>query len=456
MKIKKSDVVIIGGGLSGLCTAHFIKKQNPDLDIAILEKSSRVGGAIQSMHEDGYMAEWGPHGFLDNTPESRELLEDLDVENTIQKAPLKQFLRYICSDGELVQIPQTPPKIIKSNLLSLPSKIRVLGDLFIKPDPAEQSVAHWAARRFGRAILPFADIALTGTYAGDIERLSIDGAMPGLRRLELEYGSVLKGAIITQKKKPSGGMPSMISFKQGMEHLITLLAKDKTIYLDSSVSQFKRDPEGWTVSTEFSQFKAQHLVIATHINQALPLLSSLKPFKKQAVPEAIVCNVVAGFDSSAKIPFGFGYLAPKSENRFALGTLFSIHMFPGRAPEAMNLIEILVGGARNPERLDLDDNEIIERAIADVAQMIPLPQKTTFRKLIRPKVGIPQLEMGHLEFVRYRDSLQKDHENLQICGFGWEGIGINDMIKHARSAAAGVLKGTGSAREPAAIKGIYF
>ncbi|MDH3777026.1 MAG: FAD-dependent oxidoreductase, partial [Desulfobulbaceae bacterium] len=164
------DTLIIGGGLTGLTVAHFLQKYQPEAKITILEKSSSPGGAIRSFNQDGYLAEWGAHGFLDNVEASRELLADTGLDKEAQKAPLDEFVRYICLNGKLNLIPQNPKKIIRSNLVSLPAKLRVLADLWIKPRREEQTVAAWAAYRFGSSLLPFVDAVLTGTYAGDLNR----------------------------------------------------------------------------------------------------------------------------------------------------------------------------------------------------------------------------------------------------------------------------------------------
>ena len=77
---KKIDIIIAGAGLSGLSAAHFIKVARPDLRVLLLEKNKQAGGAICSFHQDGFRAEWGPHGFLNNCPESQELLQSLDLK----------------------------------------------------------------------------------------------------------------------------------------------------------------------------------------------------------------------------------------------------------------------------------------------------------------------------------------------------------------------------------------
>ena len=450
------DVIIVGAGLSGLSVAHFLRKKRPELDILMLEKSARPGGAIQSLQTEGYLAEWGPHGFLDNIAESRELLNDLHLDDEIQKAPLKEFLRYICLDGRLQIIPQTPPKIISSDLLSLRAKLRMLADLWKKPLSEERSIADWAIHRFGKSILPFADIVQTGQYAGDVDRLSMDATMPGLRQLEIETGSVFRGAFKSQKNKVSSGMPSMVSFKRGMEQLVIKLAADHNLVLSSGVNEISRENGIWTVKSDTGTYFAKNLVIGLHINRALPLLHALAPAPAQSVPEAVVFNTVMGFTEDAKIPYGFGYLAPKSENRFALGTLFSTHMFPGRAPQGMQSLEVLVGGIRNPQHLTLTDDDLIEMAFQDISQLIKLPSKPLFTKVLRPATGIPQLEIGHHRFQSYRTSMETDFPGLFISGFGWEGIGANEMIKQAKVAAENLIKGIGGSREPATVKGVYF
>lgn len=206
------EIIIVGAGLSGLSAAHFLNKSTPGLDILILEQDDRPGGAVRSFREQGYLAEWGPHGFLDNNPASRALLKETGLDRIAQKAPLGNFVRFVCHDGRLVQLPQKPLALLTTPLLSPLGKIRLLGDLFKKPRSEEQSVGQWAAYRFGSEILPLVDAAVTGTFSGDYERLSIDAVMPGVRALEKEAGSVLKGLL---KKKGGGGagtLPAMTSF----------------------------------------------------------------------------------------------------------------------------------------------------------------------------------------------------------------------------------------------------
>lgn len=245
------DVIIVGAGLSGLSIAHFLGKQRPELNVGIIEKEDRPGGAIKTFKQDGFQGEWGPHGFLNNTPESRQLLRDVGLEGEVQTAPLGDFRRFICFEGKLEPLPQSPKMLLTTPLLSIAGKLRLLADLWKKPRQEDQTIGDWAAYRFGREVLPMIDVAVTGTFAGDLHRLSIDAVMPGVRQLEKEAGSVLRGLKNKKKMAPGqSGLPAMMNFPAGMERLIEVLAADRhNLLLSTSVNKLARDGDDWLVST---------------------------------------------------------------------------------------------------------------------------------------------------------------------------------------------------------------
>lgn len=449
------EIIIVGAGLSGLSAAHFLRRSAPDLDILLLEQDSRPGGAVRSFREQGYLAEWGPHGFLDNNPASRALLSETGLDRIAQKAPLGSFVRYVCHGGRLVQLPQSPPALLATPLLSPLGKLRLLGDLFKKPRAEEQSVGQWAAYRFGPEILPLVDAALTGTFAGDYERLSMDAVMPGVRALEKEAGSVLKGLLRKKKGKAAGMLPAMTSFPLGMEQLITTLAAGKNILYQSPVRAISRENENWEIHTESTTYRAATVILALPVNRALELLAGHAP-PLAAIPTARIATVALGFTDTAQVPFGFGYLAPEREKRFAMGALFSTHMFPGRAPQGTVLLEALVGGRRHPERLTLSDQELVNRIYDDLRQLIPLPEPPCFSRVLRGDSAIPQLEMGYPALLAWKDSLEQGTDGLHLCGFGWEGIGMNDMMQAAQTVAERIVRRVGGKRQQPEVRPVYF
>lgn len=459
-----TDTVIIGAGLSGLTVAHTLKTRCYGHTFLLLDKDRKSGGVIRTCRDGGFIAEAGPHGFLDNCKESKEILDRIGLADQCVRAPLGRFVRYVYLAGELRQIPQTPRAILATSLIGWQDKLRVFADIWKKPLEGSPSVARWASHRFGPALLPFIDAALTGTYAGDMERLSIDGVMPGVRAMEARHGSVIRGLIAKKRNRTAGkklNLPTMTSFGQGMqrlpERLSEFLQRDSEMLFNCSALHIRKVENGWEIDTEKGKFSAANLVLALPVNSSLALLNDIDDgMPLTQIPEAKIATVALGFDEGVKLPPGFGYLIPESENRFTLGTLFSSNMFSGRAPGACSLIEVLVGGRRHPERAEFDDESLIDQSLKDVRNILKISQKPIHAKILRAGGGIPQPEQGYPDLLAWRNRLSERHKGLYVCGFGWDGIGVNDMIKTAARVAESIMEGRGDQSGKAAVKGVYF
>ncbi|MBU1568740.1 MAG: FAD-dependent oxidoreductase, partial [Proteobacteria bacterium] len=204
-------------------------------------------------------------------------------------------------------------------------------------------------------------------------------------------------------------------------------------------------------------FLAKNVIFALPINAALKLLGQIDPsLPESSVPETWIATVVFGFDDDVKLPPGFGYLTPEQEQRFTLGSLFSSNMFPGRAPEGHIVFETLVGGRRHPERLELDDKTLTGKALEDVREILQLSKDPVYTTVLRSSGGIPQLEKNYPQLLAWRQNFLASHPGLHILGFGWEGIGLNDMMKCASRAAENVLFSSAKDEHGTDIKGIYF
>ena len=322
------DVCVVGAGISGLSVAAFLGELEPSWRVLVLERSARSGGAIDSFSDRGYLAEWGPHGFLDNCAESRDLIRLAGLEAERVTAPLGEFVRYLCLDGRLQVIPQKPLRILRQPLIPWHAKLRVLADLWRPVLAGEPTVAEWVAHRFGPALLPFADAVYTGTYAGDIERLRIDAVMPGVRELERRHGSVIRGVFRRMRAARAANrgekrrLPAMTSFAGGMGALPARLAAGLTargaLQCENGVSGIAQEEGGWRVTAERGDCRCRRLVLALPVNQALELVRAALPDQPPplaAVPEARILSVLLGFGAEARIPFGFGYLAPDACGR---------------------------------------------------------------------------------------------------------------------------------------------
>jgi oxygen-dependent protoporphyrinogen oxidase len=130
-------------------------------------------------------------------------------------------------------------------------------------------------------------------------------------------------------------------------------------------------------------------------------------------------------------------------------------MFPGRAPAGHVVFETLIGGRRHPERLELDQETMTRLALRDVQDILNIKKDPVYTTILRSDGGIPQLERNYPELLAWQKSLQEKDKSLFICGFGWEGIGLNDMMKSGTRVAEALLSSSGK-KYDAELKGVYF
>ena len=72
--IREINTIIIGGGISGLSSAHFLKKNK--IDYILLESEKKLGGVIQTINSDGFIVENGPNTIINNNSSINQIITD--------------------------------------------------------------------------------------------------------------------------------------------------------------------------------------------------------------------------------------------------------------------------------------------------------------------------------------------------------------------------------------------
>jgi len=60
-------VVIVGGGVTGLCTAYRLGREG-GLEVTLLERAQRLGGNIVTERRAGFILDGGPDSWVATTP----------------------------------------------------------------------------------------------------------------------------------------------------------------------------------------------------------------------------------------------------------------------------------------------------------------------------------------------------------------------------------------------------
>eukprot|EP00947_MAST-08B_sp_MAST-8B-sp1_P001594 g1594.t1 len=194
--------VIVGGGISGLSVAWFLRRLvGPAPQITVIEASHRVGGWVESVrHEQGFLFERGPRGFRPsgNGAAALELAESAGLADEAVASSSDSAMRYLWKDGQLQKLPNGPLEALQSPLTSGLAKEAWRERSVLPSLDADESIRSFMSRRFSDATADtLVDGMVSGIYAGDISKLSAASCSPFnmLRELEQEHGSVVTGMV---------------------------------------------------------------------------------------------------------------------------------------------------------------------------------------------------------------------------------------------------------------------
>lgn len=444
-----ANTAIIGAGITGLCSAHALSKKGKA--VHVFETSEHVGGAIQSVSTEGYLAETGPNSLLVKDSRVATLLNDVGLSSDGSLS--HEFLlardeakkRYIVQDGKLHAMPSNIRGILKTPLFTLKGKLRIAREPFIGKytGDGEESFAHFVTRRFGKELLDSAAAPfVSGIYAGNPELLSIKHAFPRMYKLVEEHGSVLRGAFAMQRGKvntPHKHSPStIISFKSGMQVMPRAIAAQlptNALKLGTKLQNIEQLEGGWKLTWQDAEglphegiYKNLIISVPHHRLPSLPLpdtiLEKLSVLKEIKAPP--VTSLVLGFRKE-DVPHpldGFGMLIKKAEKSPLLGALFSSSMFDHRAPEGHVAITCMMGGALNPQYAKNDEEAVLK----ELHKTLGITGTPTFRHRTEWAKAIPQYSLDYQKVIDAITSCEKNYQGLHLAANYYQGISVGDCI----------------------------
>lgn len=440
------DVIVVGAGISGLSAAFWLARGGRR--VTVLEAGPRVGGSITSATVGGYRFELGPNTVLANHPSVDELIAAAGLAGRRLEARPEAKRRYLWKGGRLLALPGGPGGAITTPLLSLGGKLRVLLEPFLRPrrEAGDESIADFVRRRLGGEMLDWAvGPFVSGVYAGDAERLAVRWATAKIHRLEVEHGSLIRGALAKRKgPAPSG---AMFSFADGLGELPeTLAAAIGDVRTDQPVRRVVREGNRLRVDTAGQSFVAPQVILAVPADVVAALLDEATAGRSRPFAElpyaavAVVCLGVRREQVSHPLG-GFGFLAPRKADLRLLGCLFPSEFFRGRAPAGGLALTAIAGGRTDPEVVAWDDQRLLALVREELGRAIGLsgdPETVLIRRWPR---AIPQYELGHGRFVELAGALEAALPGLHIAGNVVGGVSVADCVKNGTALARSLLSG---------------
>jgi oxygen-dependent protoporphyrinogen oxidase len=453
-----SRIIVVGAGISGLAAAFEARRQaaaaGRGVEVLVLEEQDQVGGKVRTEAEDGYLCETGVQAFLDNSPPTLALAAALDLTPRLRRASDVAKKRWIYKGGTLHELAMSPPKFLKSKLISFKGKLRLAWEPFARKRPAgkDETVAEFARRRLGdEALTMLVGPMVSGVFAGDPANLSVRSAFPKVVALEDKYGGLIKGMLKLRKERKgevdAGPGGTLTSFDTGMATPCATLAErlGDAVRLDTPVRALEQRGAGWRVVLADGHLDADAVVLAVPAYVQERLLAPHDPecaALLEQVPYPPLIVACLGFRrEDVEHPLdGFGFLVPRREPIRLLGALFESTLFAGRAPDGHVLIRAMIGGATNPELCSLDDAAVLTILRNELGPILGLHAGPVFTRLWRHEQAIPQYTVGHAGRVAELDARAAKLGPLVLAGNAYRGISLNDCVRNAVGVAKRALE----------------
>ncbi|MEK4230649.1 protoporphyrinogen oxidase [Solibacillus sp. FSL H8-0538] len=459
--LTRRKVVVIGGGITGLTTAFYLqqeaKQYNLPLDVVLIESSLRVGGKIHTLRKDGFIIERGPESFFDSCSSVRSLARDLRIEHEIVQN--KNGQTYIAVGSELHPIPSNllfggSPEVssfITSSLISISGKIRAAGDLLLpkSSEKIDEPISDFFRRRFGKEVVEnLVEPVLAGTFAGDVDHLSMQSMFPQFYQLEKEHRSLILGM-----KKSGKGIYAIgddkdelhyETFRNGLETLVETLEAElapNTILKGVKVDSIEKSSDNslQIYLNNIAPIQADAVIMTTPYNVAKDVFRGSNLMQDlPSMNYATIATVTMAFKEGQinKYKDALNFFVSRNSDFAITSCTWNNRKWDNVSPEGYDLLRVYIGRVGDESIVELSDSEIEKTVVQDLQKAIDLHDNPVFTVVARWKQSMPQYTVGHDKLLSIlKERFSEQFPQVQLIGSSYEGISVPDCVAQGKNAA---------------------
>ena len=458
--LSQPRVVIVGGGISGLATAHYLHRRLGDgMHLTVVEGEARLGGKISTERFGGHLVDVGPDALMVRAPVAAALIEDLGLGDLVV-APAGSGAR-IWSRGRLRRLPAgtlfgIPDRLLpllKSRLLSPLGMARAALDL-VKPAPAalpdDPTIAELVRPRMGAQVFDrLVDPLLGGVHAGRADELSARSTAPDIEALARNNRSLYLGLRRRRRNAPvrppgTAGGAVLVTLRGGLQRLIDALAarvSGDDVRLGNPAVSVSRTAGGYAVElSDGTVLEADSVVLATPAFVAADMVREEAPALAAAlagipyVDAATICLAYPRSSVGHDLD-GTGFLVPPEEGKLIVGCTWSSAKWPHLSDDTTVLIRCMVGRRRDQRWLDLDEDTLVSQVHAELVEAMGLTGRPTEQHVERWMQGMPQYIVGHQGRLVAAEEALGRLPGLYLTGSAYRGVGLASCVADAERTA---------------------
>ncbi|MFC7687240.1 protoporphyrinogen oxidase [Ureibacillus sp. GCM10028918] len=455
-------VVVVGGGITGLCTLHYLKRQAPSgepIRYILAEKNSYMGGKMHTVRESGFIMETGADSIVARHPNVLELIKELDFESELVYN--ETGISYIHTNNELhaipagstFGIPMSLESLQASTLVSEEGKQRVLQDAEIPNDrfTKDSSIGDFLEYFLGKEIVE-KQIApvLAGVYSGDLYQLSLASTLPYLVDYKDKYGSIMKGFEANREQFDKAANKKFISFRNGLSALINRLEEllpEVEFYKNIETTSVKKN--GALYNVKFSNgemVQADVVVLAVPNNVVKSILNDEeldRDLGKFTNASALTMYLGFSLPDSILPADGTGFIVSHNSGLVCNASTWTSRKWKHTSSDGNLLVRLFYKNTnpRYEELAAMTTEELTKVALEDVKLSLNIQDEPIVVNVARWINMMPKYDLAHKEAL---DSLLVDlnskYPNLYIAGSSYFGVGIGACIENGKNTADKILK----------------
>ncbi len=416
-------VVILGGGISGLSLAYFLKYSTPCAQVTVVEKKSRVGGKFGTDISTGFVFERGPCLFKAAGHNAiAQLFQMLKIDKQAAVAEPPYLNRYFSWKG----------KVRKLSLFSWDVWALYFKEKGVEPKLQDESVYDFAARRFSPEIAEkyFAPM-VCGYNGGDLKKLSMDSYLPELKETERHYGSILSTYLrhCLIRKKCNWNENKWLYFPKGSQTVIQALSEALTdnILTDREVTEVKYNNGVFQIETSEGMLEGDVLCSAL----PGPEIGKLWIPELLSVPHGSMTSVGLGYRKRILPKDGFGYFFPPGNEEGAVVARFDSQLLAeqNQLDKETRLTVLL-------KRNDLTKEKAIELAVKALQRHLKVTDIPHRAEASIFEHGLPLMEVGHEPRMRALEGLLSSRfPNFHLVGNYFEGTLAHHCVERSQAVA---------------------